>query len=112
MTTYIKDCFEEYGEELTLKLKKAGFSNHQIIDFLPEAASNIALSNKNKETDYVINNLLLNESSYLLSAQHISQITHNQGLSSNQVIKGLRIISPLFLVSFLNNKPLNNTYTR
>ncbi len=99
---YIKECFETHGNELTDKLKNIGFSNNQIIDFLPEAASNIASSNQNKNSAYIINNLLLAESSYLLSTKNISNIMQKKGFSSDQVTSGFKVISPIFLKSFLN----------
>ena len=101
---YIKECFEEHGKILTDRLRSEGFTNNQLIDFLPEAASCIAISSKNKHSSYVISNLLLEESSDLLSPNNISQIAKKRGLSSDLVMSGFKVISPFFLKSFLNNK--------
>ena len=103
MMKYNKECFEENGKAILNILKNEGFSNNQVIDFLPEAASSIASLNKDKNSSYVISNLLLEESSYLLSPKNISNIANNKGLSSSQVMSGFRLIAPFFLNSFLKS---------
>ncbi len=101
---FIKDCFEEHGRVLMDELIGAGFTANQAIDFLPEAAFDIAESTRSTVVAQSIDNLLLDSSFILLNTINLEAIEKKSGLNSQQVVSGFEVIAPFFLKSFLNRK--------
>ncbi len=102
--SFIKECFEEHGRVLIDKLQDAGFSVNQVIDFLPEAASDIERTMCSSGSSESIDNSIPDNSEFFMNLHNVDLVEHKYGVSLEQVKKGFEIINPFFIETFLNRE--------
>ena len=92
---FINECFNEHDGALVEQLKDAGFSSYRAWKFLPEAASGILDSARGSGVDQITEKLMTGAPSQFLSSINVAVIARKLGMSSDQVTKGLVVITPV-----------------
>ena len=92
---FINECFNEHDSALVEQLKDAGFSSYRAWKFLPEAASGILDSVRGSGVDQITEKLMTGAPSQFLNSVNVAAIARNLGMSSDQVTKGLAVITPV-----------------
>ncbi len=92
---FINECFNEHDSALVEQLKDAGFSSYRAWKFLPEAASGILDSTRGSGVDQITEKLMTGAPSQFLSSVNVAVIARKLGMSSDQVTKGLAVITPV-----------------
>ena len=92
---FINECFNEHDGALVEQLKDAGFSSYRAWKFLPEAASGILDSIEGSGVEQITEKLMTGAPSQFLSSVNVAVIARKLGMSSDQVTKGLAVITPV-----------------
>lgn len=100
----IKECFVEDCSAFSERLVEIGFTNDQMVNFLPEAASRISYAAHKTGVFQTMSHLMSGREYELLRTIDVAAMAKKSGLNSYMLVSGFHAIAPVLLQAYTQRR--------